>query len=117
MTSPQSSAAVPSLAVPSLARLMFDGGSYDGLALDRLPHSFGALKMPDGNRFVGQWEQGIFVLGQATRPGDLKCTGEVRWWIVLVLIVVFYFCFPNIRLSLVTITNCTVWDLALIFLA
>jgi hypothetical protein len=111
MTSPQSSAAVP-----SLARLMFDGGSYDGLALDRLPHSFGALKMPDGNRFVGQWEQGIFVLGQATRPGDLKCTGEVRWWIGLVLIVVFY-CFPNIRLSLVTITNCTVWDLALIFLA
>jgi len=71
MTSSQSSSAAP-----SLARLTFDGGSYDGLALNLLPHSFGVLKMADGSRFVGQWDQGNFVLGQATRPGDLKCTGE-----------------------------------------
>ena len=62
----------------SLARLTFQGGSYDGLALGSLPHSFGALKMADGTRFIGRWEQGSFVCGQATRPGDLKCTGEVR---------------------------------------
>jgi hypothetical protein len=61
-----------------LARLLFEGGSYDGLAFGGLPHSFGALKLDDGCRFVGQWDHGYFVLGQATRSGSLKCTGEVR---------------------------------------
>jgi hypothetical protein len=62
----------------SLSRLVFQGGSYDGLAFGGLPHSFGVLKMADGSRFVGLWQQGNFILGQATRPGNLKCTGEVR---------------------------------------
>jgi len=56
---------------------MFDGGLYDGLAVDALPHSFGVLNMPDGRRFAGLWEQGSFVLGYAARAGDLKCTGQV----------------------------------------
>ena len=113
MTSSQSSSAAP-----SLARLTFDGGSYDGLALNLLPHSFGVLKMADGSRFVGQWDQGNFVLGQATRPGDLKCTGEVRPWIVLWFCWCHYvYCLSNILLSLVMVTNCTVWDPASIFLA
>ena len=65
-------------ATPRLARLMFEGGArYDGMAVDAVPHSFGALHMADGSRYVGQWEQGRFVLGEATRTGDLKCTGQV----------------------------------------
>jgi hypothetical protein len=62
----------------SLARLLFRGGSYDGLSHSGLPHSFGVLKNADGSRFVGQWNEGDFVLGQATRPGNLKCIGQVR---------------------------------------
>jgi hypothetical protein len=61
----------------SLARLSFQGGSYDGLSRGGLPHSFGALKNADGSRFVGEWNEGDFVLGHATRPGDLKCSGQV----------------------------------------
>jgi hypothetical protein len=49
-----------------------------GLALGSLPHSLGVLKMADGTSYFGRWEQGSFVCGQAIRPGDLKCTGEVR---------------------------------------
>jgi hypothetical protein len=72
MSSPQSDAEPV-----SLARLVFQGGSYDGMALSGLPHSFGVLKNADGSRFVGEWNKGVFVLGQSTRPGDLKCTGQV----------------------------------------
>jgi hypothetical protein len=61
----------------SLARLVFQGGSYDGLSLGGLPHSFGVLKKNDGSRFVGEWAAGDFILGQSTRQGDLKCTGQV----------------------------------------
>ena len=73
MSSPQ-----PDTGLLSLSRLVFQGGSYDGLAICGLPHSFGVLKSADGSRFVGEWEMGNFILGQATRPGSLKCTGEVR---------------------------------------
>jgi hypothetical protein len=73
MTSPQAGAGSI-----SLARLLFQGGSYDGMSLCGLPHSFGVLKNTDGSRFVGEWNKGFFVLGQATRPGDLKCSGQVQ---------------------------------------
>ena len=73
MSSPQ-----PDSGSFTLSRLVFQGGSYDGLAIGGLPHSFGVLNMADGSRFVGLWEKGNFSLGQATRPGNLKCTGEVR---------------------------------------
>jgi hypothetical protein len=73
MSSPQ-----PDNGSLSLSRLVFQGGSYDGLAICGLPHSFGVLKLADGSRFVGEWEMGSLILGQATRPGSLKCTGEVR---------------------------------------
>jgi hypothetical protein len=71
------SASQSDLASLSLARLTFQGGSYDGLSRGGLPHSFGALQKTDGSRFVGEWKEGDFSLGQATRPGNLKCCGQV----------------------------------------
>ncbi len=61
----------------SLARLEFDGGTYDGAAQQQLPHGHGALLARDGARFVGLWTRGAFVIGAANRPGGMKSAGEV----------------------------------------
>ena len=97
----------------SLARLAFQGGSYDGLSLGGLPHSFGVLKKNDGSRFVGQWAAGDFILGQATRQGDMKCTGQVQ--ARCYLCICFSLVNTSSRFSSMKITNFTAWDPLSIF--